>query len=47
MGKTIILIWGGAILLYLAITNSTGTSGVLNSLTNFVGGTTKTLQGRG
>ena len=46
MGKTIIFIWGGAILLYLLVTNATGTSGVLTSLTSFVGGTTKTLQGR-
>jgi hypothetical protein len=46
MGKTIIFIWGGAILLYLLVTNSSGSSSVLTSLTNFVGGTTKTLQGR-
>ena len=46
MGKTIIMIWGGAIILYLLVTNSTGSSSVLTSLQSFVGGTTKTLQGR-
>jgi hypothetical protein len=46
MGKTIIFIWGGAILLYLLVTNSAGSSSVVNSLGNFVGGTTKILQGR-
>lgn len=46
MGKTIIFIWGGAILLYLLVTNSKGSSSVINSLQNFVGGTTKVLQGR-
>ena len=46
MGKTIIFIWGGAILLYLLVTNSKGSSSVIGSLQNFVGGTTKTLQGR-
>lgn len=46
MGKTIILIWGGAIFIYLLATNSSGSSSVINSLQNFVGGTTKTLQGR-
>lgn len=46
MGKTIIFIWGGAILLYLAISKSSGTSSVISSLGTFVNGTTKTLQGR-
>lgn len=46
MGKTIIFIWGGAILLYLLVVNSGGASTVINSLQSFVGGTTKTLQGR-
>lgn len=46
MGKTIIFIWGGAILLYLLVINSSGTSSLLTGLQSFVGGTTKTLQGR-
>lgn len=46
MGRTIILIWGGAILLYLLVTNSKGSSSVISSLQSFVGGTTRTLQGR-
>jgi len=46
MGKTIILIWGGAILLYLAATKSSGTAAVVNSLSSFVTGSTKALQGR-
>jgi len=46
MGRTIILIWGGAILLYILVINSKGSSSVISSLQNFVGGTTKTLQGR-
>ena len=46
MGRTIILIWGAAILIYLLVTNSKGSSSVIQSLQNFVGGTTRTLQGR-
>lgn len=46
MGKTIILIWGGAIFIYLLAVHSSGSSAVINSLSNFVGGTTKVLQGR-
>ena len=46
MGKTIIFIWGGAILLYLLVNNYQGSSSVIKSLQDFVGGTTKTLQGR-
>jgi len=46
MGKTLIFIWGGAILLYIAVVHSSGSSSVVNSLSNFVGGTTKALQGR-
>lgn len=46
MGRTIIMIWGGAIILYLLVINSSGSSSVIASLQNFVGGTTKTLQGR-
>jgi hypothetical protein len=46
MGRQIILIWGGAILLYLVLINRQGTASGLSSLTSFVTGTTKTLQGR-
>lgn len=46
MGRTIILIWGGAILLYLLLIYRQGTATLLSNLQNFVGGTTKTLQGR-
>lgn len=46
MGRTIILIWGGAILLYLVVVNSKGSTSVLASLQSFVGGTTRILQGR-
>ena len=46
MGRTIILIWGAAIIIYLLATNSKGSSSVIGSLQSFVGGTTKTLQGR-
>lgn len=46
MGKTIILIWGGAIFAYLFLINRQGTATLLSSLQSFVGGTTKTLQGR-
>lgn len=42
----IIMIWGAAILIYLVITHASGTRGVLSGLQQFVGGTTKTLQGR-
>ena len=48
MGRTIIFIWGGAILLYLLINtqNSAGTTALINNLQKFVSGTTTTLQGR-
>jgi hypothetical protein len=46
MGRQLIMIWGGAILLYLVVVHSGGSSAVLNSLQQFVSGTTKTLQGR-
>jgi len=42
----IIVIWGGAILLYITLTRASGTKTVLGALQNFIGGTTKTLQGR-
>jgi hypothetical protein len=46
MGRTVILIWGGAIFAYLFLVNRQGTSSLLSGLQNFVGGTTKILQGR-
>ena len=46
MGRTIILIWGGAIFVYLLATKSSGSSAVIKSLQGFVSGTTATLQGR-
>ena len=46
MARTIILIWGGAILLYLLVANSKGSTSVIKSLQDFVGGTTKVLQAR-
>jgi len=42
----IIVIWGAAILLYIAVTRASGTKTVLNGLGDLVKGTTKTLQGR-
>lgn len=42
----LIMIWGGAILFYLAVVHANGTKTVLSGLQNFVGGTTRTLQGR-
>lgn len=44
--RTIILIWGAAILVYLFVTHASGTSTVVNSVSNFTSGITKTLQGR-
>ena len=46
MGRQLIFIWGGAILLYLLVSNSSGSSSVLKSMQQFVSGTTKTLQAR-
>lgn len=46
MSRTIILIWGGAIIIYLLIMHASGTKTVLSGLQSFVGGTTQTLQGR-
>lgn len=40
------MIWGAAILVYIAVTNYSGTSSVLSSITNLTTGVTKTLQGR-
>lgn len=42
----LIMFWGVAILLYIAVTKSAGTKTVLGGLTNLVTGSTKTLQGR-
>lgn len=44
--RTVILIWGAAILFYLATVRASGTRTVVRSLQDFVGGTTRTLQGR-
>ena len=44
--RTIILIWGAAILIYILVINYKGTSTLLSGLTNFTTGTTKVLQGR-
>jgi hypothetical protein len=44
--RTIILIWGAAILFYLATVRASGTKTVIGALQNFVSGTTKTLQAR-
>lgn len=46
MGRTIILIWGGAIFAYLFLINKDGAASLISSLQKFVGGTTTTLQGR-
>lgn len=44
--RTIILIWGAAILIYLLIANSNGSASVIKSLGNFTTGITGVLQGR-
>lgn len=44
--RTIIVIWGASILIYLALTRASGTTAVLGSLSNLVNSGTKTLQGR-
>lgn len=44
--RTIVLIWGAAILLYLFLHNSAGTKVFLSGLTTFTTGTTTALQGR-
>lgn len=46
MGRQLIMIWGGAILLYLLLFYRQGTASGLKALQNFVSGTTKTLQAR-
>lgn len=42
----LIVIWGAAILLYIAVSKSSGTVAVVNSLSNLGQGITKTLQAR-
>lgn len=42
----IIVIWGAAILLYIAVTKASGTKSLLGGLQNLISGSTKTLQGR-
>jgi len=44
--RTIIIIWGAAILFYLATVRAGGTRTVVRSLQDFVTGSTRTLQGR-
>ena len=44
--RTVILIWGTAIVLYLFLANANGTKTLLGSLTSFTTGTTTVLQGR-
>lgn len=46
MGRQLIFIWGGAILLYLVLFYSSGTASGLKALQGFISGTTKTLQAR-
>jgi hypothetical protein len=42
----LIVIWGAAILLYLLVANSTGTSSMFSGIKGLVVGSTKALQGR-
>jgi hypothetical protein len=46
MGRQLILIWGGLILVYLLVKNSAGAASFIKGAQSFVGGTTSTLQGR-
>lgn len=46
MGRQLIFIWGGAILLYLLVSHASGSSSILKSTQGFVSGVTKTLQAR-
>ena len=42
----LIVIWGAAIILYLLVANSKGTSGLFEGIRGLVVGSTKALQGR-
>ena len=42
----LIMIWGAAIILYVAVTKASGTVSVLGGISNLTSGVTKTLQGR-
>jgi hypothetical protein len=42
----IIVIWGAAIILYLLVANSSGTTSLFSGATNGITGVTKALQGR-
>jgi len=42
----VIAIWGAAIIIYLFVTNSRGTTTSLGGLQNLVTGSTRALQGR-
>jgi hypothetical protein len=46
MGRQIIMIWGGAILLYLLLFYRQGTASGLKAFQSFISGTTMTLQAR-
>lgn len=43
----LIVIWGAAIILYLFVANSSGTSSLFSGLKGLIVGSTKALQGRG
>lgn len=45
MGRTIVLIWGGAILFFILVSQK-GAPTAINSVANLATGVTKTLQGR-
>jgi hypothetical protein len=42
----LIIIWGAAIIIYLLVTHSSGTTSAFSGITNLVTGSTKALQGR-
>ena len=44
--RTIIVIWGAAILFYLAVANANGTKSGLGALSSLINSGTKTLQAR-
>lgn len=44
--RLIIVVWGAAILIYLALSRANGTKTVLDSLSNLINSGTKTLQAR-
>lgn len=42
----LIVIWGAAIIIYIAVANRAGTSAGLSGITNLVTSSTRALQGR-